>query len=185
MLPTLRILTWWLPLVAQCPIRRIRPVANQRLWAPWRLSYIKGDKTDECIFCTKPEADDDAGNYIVHRGETCFVILNAFPYTNGHLMVAPFNHRAGVEELDAATLAEMMLLVQRGVRALAEAYRPEGYNIGVNQGKVAGAGVEGHVHMHVVPRWGGDTNFMPVLGDTRVMPQSLEDSYDAVKSHFG
>jgi ATP adenylyltransferase len=159
-------------------------VANHRIWAPWRLPYIKGDKTEECIFCSKPEDGDDPGNYIVHRGKVCFVILNTFPYTNGHLMVAPYAHEAGLEDLDGETLAEMMRLVQQGVRALGETYRPEGYNIGANQGRVAGAGFEGHVHMHVVPRWGGDTNFMPVLGDTRVMPQSLDDSYAALVEHF-
>ena len=163
-------------------------MANQRIWAPWRLAYVKDaskDDEQECIFCVKPEADDDESNLIVHRGERCFVILNLFPYTNGHLMVAPYDHIATLPELASETLAEMMGLAQQGMRVLEEEYAPHGYNVGFNQGRVAGAGVEHHIHMHVVPRWGGDTNFMPVIGDTRVMPQSLEDSYAALKGRFG
>jgi ATP adenylyltransferase len=159
-------------------------VASQRIWAPWRLPYVKGASTEaeqECIFCAKPVADDDEANLIVHRGERCFVILNLFPYTNGHLMVAPYEHLATLSELDADTVAEMMRLTQRAMDVLSERYEPHGFNVGFNQGRVAGAGVEHHIHMHVVPRWGGDTNFMPVLADTRVMPQTLEQSYSALK----
>jgi len=162
-------------------------VANQRIWAPWRLAYVKDatkDIEEECIFCAKPAAGDDEANLIVHRGERCFVILNKFPYTNGHLMVAPFEHLATLPGLDAATVAEMMALAQRAMTALEGAYSPHGYNVGFNQGRVAGAGVEHHIHMHVVPRWGGDTNFMPVIADTRVMPQTLEQSYEALKGAF-
>jgi ATP adenylyltransferase len=159
-------------------------VANFRIWAPWRLPYVKGDKTTECIFCTKPEAGDDTGNLIVHRGELCFVILNAFPYTNGHLMVAPFEHVARIQDLDPKALSEMMELSRGAMARLDDTYSPEGYNVGFNQGRVAGAGVEHHIHVHVVPRWGGDTNFMPVLGDTRVMPQTLEQSYEALQGAF-
>lgn len=143
------------------------------------------DNESECIFCAKPGEDDDEANLIVHRGERCFVILNRFPYTNGHLMVAPYEHVAALQELDAETIAEMMELAQRGMAALEAGYAPHGYNVGFNQGRVAGAGVEHHIHMHVVPRWGGDTNFMPVLGDTRVMNQTLEDSYETVRRGFG
>jgi ATP adenylyltransferase len=162
-------------------------VANQRIWAPWRLAYVKDAAKDdelECIFCTKPAAGDDEANLIVHRGERCFVILNLFPYTNGHLMVAPYDHLASIADLDAETTAEMMALAQTAIRVLEDAYAPHGYNVGFNQGRVAGAGVEHHIHMHVVPRWGGDTNFMPVLGDTRVMNQTLEDSYETVRKAF-
>jgi ATP adenylyltransferase len=109
------------------------------------------------------------------------VILNRFPYTNGHLMIAPYEHRATLSELDPDTIAEMMSLTQRAMRALEDRYEPHGYNVGFNQGRVAGAGVEHHIHMHVVPRWGGDTNFMPVLADTRVMPQTLSDTYAMLK----
>jgi ATP adenylyltransferase len=162
-------------------------VANHRIWAPWRLEYVKDaskDVEEDCIFCAKPAQDDDEANLIVHRGERCFVILNKFPYTNGHLMVAPYEHVASLPEIDAATVAEIMALAQQGMRILESEYSPHGYNVGFNQGKVAGAGVEHHIHMHVVPRWGGDTNFMPVLADTRVMPQSLEQSYAALAGSF-
>jgi ATP adenylyltransferase len=162
-------------------------VASQRIWAPWRLAYVKDASKDveqECIFCVKPAAGDDEANLIVHRGERCFVILNLFPYTNGHLMVAPYEHTGSLTDLDAPTLAELMGLGQRAITVLEREYRPHGFNIGFNQGRVAGAGVEHHIHMHVVPRWGGDTNFMHVLGDTRVMPQSLEQSYEALKGTF-
>ena len=163
-------------------------VANQRIWAPWRLAYVKDaskDSEEECIFCAAPEAGDDETNLIVHRGERSFVILNKFPYTNGHLMVAPYEHLATLPGLDAETVAEIMAFAQRAMTVLEERYSPHGYNVGFNQGRVAGAGVEHHIHMHVVPRWGGDTNFMPVLADTRVMPQSLEQSYEALAGSFG
>ncbi len=162
-------------------------MANHRIWAPWRLPYVKDASKDSdsgCIFCAKPAEDDDAGNLIVHRGERCFVILNLFPYTNGHLMVAPYAHLATLPELDAETIAEMMALAQRAMVVLTRTYEPHGYNAGLNQGRVAGAGYEGHIHFHVVPRWAGDTNYMPVLADTRVMPQSLEDSYQALRGEF-
>ena len=162
-------------------------MANHRIWAPWRLAYVKDaakDSDEGCIFCSKPAEGDDEANFIVHRGESCFVILNTFPYTNGHLMVAPFQHVGRLQDVDAGTTAEMMALVQRAISLLEEGYGPQGYNVGVNQGRVAGAGFEGHIHMHVVPRWGGDTNYMPVLADTRVMPQSLEQSYEALRGGF-
>jgi ATP adenylyltransferase len=159
-------------------------VAEQRLWAPWRLEYIKGEKPDECIFCAKPAAGDDRGSLILARGERCFVMLNAFPYNNGHLMVAPYEHVPSLEQLDEPALLELMQLTRRSLGALRQAYSPEGFNIGVNQGNVAGAGVEDHVHQHVVPRWGGDTNFMPVIGDTRVLPQSLDDSWATLSELF-
>ena len=163
-------------------------MASQRIWAPWRLEYVKGagkDSDDDCIFCVKSEADDDEANLIVHRGEHCFVILNKFPYTNGHLMIAPYDHLASIADLDPETLAEMMALSQHAVGVLDEKYEPHGYNVGFNQGRVAGAGVEHHIHMHVVPRWGGDTNFMPVLADTRVMPQTPDQTYELLKGTFG
>jgi ATP adenylyltransferase len=159
-------------------------MAEQRLWAPWRLEYITSAKDGECIFCTKPRLGDDEQALIPHRGERCFVILNAFPYNNGHVMIAPFEHTAGIEELDGETAGELMSLTQLSVRALGTAYGPEGYNVGVNQGRIAGAGMADHVHVHVVPRWGGDTNFMPVLSDTRVVNQSLGDSYRTLREAF-
>jgi ATP adenylyltransferase len=159
-------------------------MAEERLWAPWRLEYIKGPKADECIFCAGPTADDDRAKYILRRGEHCFAMLNAFPYNNGHLMVSPYRHVASIEELDEPALLELMTMTQASLAALREAYAPEGFNLGVNQGKIAGAGVEHHVHLHVVPRWGADTNFMPVIGDTRVLPQSLDDSYHDLTRAF-
>ena len=162
-------------------------MATERIWAPWRLAYVKDASKDSeqgCIFCTKPAEGDDEGNLIVHRGDRCFVLLNLFPYTNGHLMIAPFEHVGTLTALDADTLAEMMALAQRAMTLLEQRYSPHGYNVGFNQGRVAGAGFEHHIHMHVVPRWGGDTNFMPVLADTRVMPQTLEQTYEALRGGF-
>ena len=160
-------------------------MANQRIWAPWRLRYVKNAKTStECVFCAKPGAGDDRENLIVHCGERAFVILNLFPYTNGHLMVAPFEHVGRLQDVDPDVVAEMMDLAKQAMSRLEAVYDPEGFNIGVNQGRVAGAGVEGHIHLHVVPRWAGDNNYMPVLADTRVMPQSLEESYDALEGGF-
>jgi ATP adenylyltransferase len=159
-------------------------LAEHRLWAPWRLEYIKSNKEGECIFCARLAEGDDESSLIVHRGERCFVILNAYPYNNGHVMVAPYEHVPSIEDLDDGVLLELMRLTQRSLAALREAYAPEGYNIGVNEGKVAGAGFDDHIHLHVVPRWGADTNFMPVIGSTRVLPQSLEDSYETLSKLF-
>ena len=159
-------------------------MAEERLWAPWRLEYIRGPKERECIFCRAVESGDDERYHVVHRAERCFVILNAYPYNNGHLMIAPFVHEPTIEPLDSATTAEMMDLAKRAAQALREVYRPEGFNYGINQGNVAGAGIEEHVHLHVVPRWGGDTNFMPVIGDTDVLPQSLADSWRELREAF-
>ena len=162
-------------------------MAGERIWAPWRLEYVKDatkDSGDECIFCAALDGGDDEANLIVHRGRRCFLILNKYPYTNGHLMVAPFDHLGTIQALDEPTATEMMVLAQRGIEALERSYRPHGYNVGFNQGRVAGAGVEHHIHMHVVPRWGGDTNYISVLADTRVLPQMLEQSYEALRGAF-
>ena len=162
-------------------------MANFRIWAPDRFEYVKDaakDNEEECIFCAKPAEDADEANLIVHRGESCFVILNLFPYTNGHLMVAPYEHTGRFQGLPAEATAEMTALAQRAMARLEEVYEPHGFNVGLNQGRAAGAGVEHHIHLHVVPRWGGDTNFMPVIADTKVMPQTLEQSYEALKGAF-
>jgi ATP adenylyltransferase len=159
-------------------------LANHRLWAPWRLQYLKGDKSDECIFCAKPALGDDEQAFIVHRGSSCYVILNAFPYTNGHVMVAPYEHVADLRGLDAPAAAELVELTQRSLSAIEAVYGPEGFNLGINVGEVAGAGFAGHVHQHVVPRWKGDTNFMPVVGDTRVMPEALPQSWSKLRAAF-
>ena len=158
-------------------------MAEQRLWAPWRLQYIKGDNSDECIFCSKPALGDEK-SLITHRGDRCFVMLNAFPYTNGHLMVAPYEHNGGLQDLDEQSSVELMSLTRLSLRALDEAYGADGYNVGLNQGKIAGAGMADHVHVHVVPRWAGDTNFMPVVGDTRVISEGLDSSYRTLRDAF-
>lgn len=154
------------------------------LWAPWRLAYIKGDKPDECIFCAAARSDDDARHHVVHRGEQMLVMLNAFPYAPGHLMVAPRRHLAGIEQLDEKELLELMTLSRRALDALRAAMSPDGFNVGLNLGKVAGAGFDDHVHQHVVPRWEGDNNFMPVIADVRVVSQALDDSRAALAETF-
>jgi ATP adenylyltransferase len=148
------------------------------------MDYIKSSKPDSCIFCTKPAGGDDRTNQIVWRGELSFVMLNAYPYNNGHMMVAPYAHMANLEDLPLETLTEMMLLSQMAVRALGVDFRPEGMNLGINLGAVAGAGVKDHVHIHVVPRWLGDTNFMTVANDTRVIPQSLDHTWELLRRAF-
>ncbi len=158
----------------------------ERLWAPWRDAYVSAPSkmSGGCIFCDKPREDRDAENYIVYRAELVFVILNAYPYNNGHLMVVPYAHSGDLEGVDPATLAEMMRVVQRGVRVLRATMRPDAFNVGMNIGRPAGAGIADHIHMHVVPRWAGDTNFMPVLADTHVLSQSLQSSYALLRRGF-
>lgn len=141
--------------------------------------------TQGCIFCDKPAAANDEENLIVHRGRLCYVLLNLFPYTNGHLMVAPYAHVAELDELAAEAAAEMMTLGQASVRHLKSVYKPHGLNLGMNLGECAGAGVAGHLHLHVLPRWVGDANFMTVVGETRVMPEELSESYRRLKQAFG
>ena len=155
----------------------------ERLWAPWRFEYIQAAKKGEdgCIFVELPAQGDDRGNLILYRGKTAFVMLNAFPYNNGHLMVAPYKHTSEMADLDAEEMLEIQGLIRDCVGWLGKAYGADGFNIGVNLGKAAGAGIESHLHWHVVPRWSGDTNFMPVIGEVRVLPQSLEESYDALR----
>jgi ATP adenylyltransferase len=163
-------------------------MAENRIWAPWRLKYVKDadkDNEDQCVFCAKPALGDDETALIVHRGEHAFVILNLYPYTNGHLMVAPFEHVARIQDIPAEVTTEMLDLAKVAMNRLEDVYGPQGFNVGFNQGRAAGAGVEHHIHMHVVPRWGGDTNFMPVIADHRVMPQSLEDSYRVLREAYG
>ena len=154
----------------------------KHLWSPWRLEYLTAPKDEECIFCSAAEAEDDREKLVLLRGEQAFLILNRYPYNNGHLLVVPYAHVPSLEDLDAATLAEVMVLLNRGLGALRTAMSPDGFNIGANLGKVAGAGVEDHVHLHVVPRWTGDTNFMPIIGDMRVVPQTWLQTYDDLKA---
>ncbi len=152
------------------------------LWTPWRYRYIAdASKDSRCIFCDALGADDDRKTLIVYRGEKNFVILNRYPYTSGHVMVVPCEHVADLSATDPATLAEMMTLAQRVQTALAKNYHPEGYNLGMNLGRAAGAGVTGHLHLHVLPRWAGDANFMTVTGETRVEPEDLATTYDRMQ----
>ena len=160
-------------------------MAEQRLWAPWRMQYVQGERGEPgCIFCLAAEPGDDEARYVLQRGEGCFAMLNAFPYNSGHLMVSPDRHVASLADLGDDESLALMRLLQRSLGAIREAYRPDGLNIGVNEGKVAGAGFAGHVHVHVVPRWEADSNFMAVTADTRVLPQSLEDTYVALRRAF-
>jgi ATP adenylyltransferase len=150
----------------------------ERLWAPWRLAYVTEDKPGGCIFCDKPQAGDDRANRIVHRGESAYAMLNTYPYNNGHTLISPFAHIAALEELPPATLHEMMDLGQWVIRAMKASFGAGGFNVGFNLGAVGGAGIQDHLHMHIVPRWLGDTNFMPVVADVRVIPQALDSTYD-------
>ena len=150
-----------------------------RLWSPWRYRYVtKADPTDGCIFCTKPTENRDKENYILHRGSLCFILLNIYPYTSGHLMIAPYQHVPTLADAPEQAVTEMMLLARRAEANLREAYRPEGFNIGMNIGASAGAGIAGHIHMHVLPRWTGDANFMTTVGETRVLPEDLATTYE-------
>jgi ATP adenylyltransferase len=148
------------------------------------MEYIESSKETECIFCLAQGREDNAENLIAFRGKRAYVILNRYPYTSGHLMVVPFDHRPNLEELDPETRAEMMELTTRCMSVLRKIYRPEAFNMGANIGEPAGAGIKSHVHIHIVPRWGGDTNFMTVVGEVRVLPEALETTYERVRKGF-
>ncbi len=157
----------------------------KHLWSPWRMTYIENSgKEDGCVFCNVQKKEDGPENLIALRGKLAFVILNRYPYTSGHLMVVPFEHKPNLEELDAATRAEMMELTSRATTVLRKIYNTKSFNIGVNIGEAAGAGVKEHVHIHIVPRWVGDTNFMSSLAETRVLPETLEDTWQRVRKGF-
>jgi ATP adenylyltransferase len=161
----------------------------ERLYAPWRMAYVDQPDKDAapssptgCIFCDKAAQSDDTGNLIVYRGVSAFVLLNLFPYNNGHVMVAPYRHTASLDDLDDAATLEMLTLAKEAQAALQAAFHPEGYNLGMNLGKAAGAGIADHLHLHIVPRWNGDTNFMPVLGEVKVLPDALQSSADKIRN---
>ena len=155
------------------------------LFTPWRYAYVTAaDQAPGCLFCNALELHDDAAALIVHRAEYCFVILNAFPYTSGHAMIVPYRHIAELMNLPASAAAEMMALTQKCEGILRELYRPDGVNLGMNLGKAAGAGVAGHIHMHILPRWVADANFMSVIGETRVNPETLEITYRRMREKF-
>ena len=149
------------------------------LWTPWRYRYVaNASKDDRCIFCDALAAKDDKNTLIVLRGAKNFVILNRYPYTSGHVMVVPYAHVANLDAAESDTLAEMMRIAQRVQTALGKTYRPEGYNLGMNLGRAAGAGITGHLHLHILPRWAGDANFMTVTGETRVEPEDLATTFE-------
>ena len=156
----------------------------EKLWAPWRMKYILGEKSDGCLFCDVGANDDDRCNLVLHRGSSCFIMMNRFPYNNGHIMVVPFRHVGNLEDLSSDESLELMKLLQLSVRTIGNVLHPQGFNMGINIGQVAGAGVVDHVHAHVVPRWGGDTNFMPVLSETKVVNEELESTYDKLMKGF-
>ena len=155
------------------------PYLMKHIWSPWRMSYIQQPKGDEarCVFCDAQKLPEGPDSLILHRGKQAFVILNRFPYTSGHVMVVPNKHDPSLEGLDTSTRTELMELATKIVAILGKEYLAQGFNIGINIGAAAGAGITDHVHLHVVPRWTGDTNFMSSLGETRVIPESLEDTY--------
>ena len=155
------------------------------LWSPWRMTYIEKHKDEQgCAFCKVMEKPDGPENLIVFRGQRAFVILNRYPYTSGHLMVVPYVHQSSLEALKANIRAEIMELATQGITVLRQVYNPQGFNIGINIGEAAGAGITEHVHLHIVPRWTGDTSFMSSLGQTRVLPESLEDTYRKIKEEW-
>lgn len=160
----------------------------ERLWAPWRMAFVSGESGTSggsgCIFCDHLAAGDDEGAFILVRRSLTFVLLNAYPYNTGHLMVAPLRHAGDLVDLTTEERAELMELTARSVEVVRAAMNAEGFNVGINLGAVAGAGVPGHVHVHVVPRWGGDTNYMPVVGETKVLPETLEQTYAKLRPLF-
>ena len=151
------------------------------LWTPWRYAYVTGaEKTVQCVFCEAPKESDEKA-YIVHRGSHCYIILNAYPYTNGHVMVVPYAHLDELQKLPTDAAGEMMALTQKMETVLRSLYHPDGINLGMNIGKAAGAGVAGHIHMHVLPRWVADANFLSVVGETRVLPEALEVTWQRIR----
>ena len=158
----------------------------EHLWAPWRLQYIDAPRPAGCFFCEAAAGDPstDADRLVVARSERCLAILNRYPYNNGHLMVAPGIHVGALEDLETAVANDLMALTQRAIRVLRSVLAPEGFNLGVNLGKAAGAGVADHVHQHVVPRWNGDTNYMPVVGEIKVLGEHLQRSYEKIRAGF-
>ena len=159
----------------------------KRLWAPWRMTWITASKAPiaGCVFCSARDGQDDRASLLLQRSEHAFLILNSFPYAPGHLMAVIKRHTGALVEAGVAELSDAMQLVQRAVTALTAEYRPDGFNVGLNQGRAAGAGIDDHLHIHVVPRWSGDSNFIRVLDDTRVLPETLEQTWERVRGRLG
>jgi ATP adenylyltransferase len=156
----------------------------KRIWSPWRVQYIRGHNVKGCIFCDKAKEDKDQENYILFHGQYNFVIMNIFPYNPGHLMVVPYRHLGKLEDMTSEERNDHYEIVSRAVAVLREACASDNFNVGMNLGRVAGAGIADHIHTHIVPRWNGDTNFMPVIGETRVISESLADIYNLLKAKF-
>ncbi|MFQ5864164.1 MAG: HIT domain-containing protein [bacterium] len=154
------------------------------LWAPWRMEYILEDKEEGCIFCIKPQQNDDKKNLILYRGAHNFVIMNKYPYNNGHLMVVPYRHIADFEELNDSESLEIMKIISKSMAVLRKVFHPEGFNIGTNIGRIAGAGIDDHLHFHIVPRWAADTNYMPVVGHTKVVSEGLWETWERLQAGF-
>jgi ATP adenylyltransferase len=163
---------------------QLKEGSMERIWAPWRVQYIRSNNLKGCIFCDKPKENKDAENFILYRGKLNFIIMNAFPYNPGHLMIVPFRHVGKLEEMDPEERNEHYETVSRAVRVLKEVTKTENYNLGMNLGRVAGAGIDDHIHTHIVPRWNGDNNFMPVITETRVISESMQDVYNRLKEKF-
>jgi ATP adenylyltransferase len=156
----------------------------EQIWAPWRMEYIRMEKPKGCILCDKPHEDKDDENHILYRGKWNFIMMNNYPYNPGHLLVAPYCHVDGLEKLPKRELHEHIDMVAKCIEVLKEAFKPAGFNLGTNMGSVAGAGIADHVHTHIVPRWQGDTNFMPVVGCVRVVPEAVVDTFQMLKGKF-
>ena len=158
-------------------------ISVERMWAPWRIEYIKQPKSDKCILCVIPKESEskDRDNLLLYRGEKAYILMNRYPYNNGHLMIVPYRHVKSIVDLDDDEILEMHNIMKIAIEALDRAMHPHGFNIGSNIGAAAGAGIEDHFHIHIVPRWIGDTNFMPVLANTKVMVEYLDESYDKIK----
>ncbi len=156
----------------------------EHIWAPWRIEYIRMEKPKGCIFCDKYSQNDDALNYILYRGDKNFVIMNSYPYNPGHLMIAPYQHTGNLEELADEELHEHFKIISRSIQLLKKVFNPDGFNIGMNIGRIAGAGIADHFHTHIVPRWSGDTNFMPVVADTKVVNEAIGETYQKLKGKF-
>jgi ATP adenylyltransferase len=161
-----------------------REKSMKYVWAPWRIEYIRAEKPKGCILCDKPKENKDKDNYILFRGKKNFIMLNSYPYNPGHLLVAPYRHIGSPEELTEAERNEHYELISRSIVVLKKVLKPAGFNLGANLGRVAGAGIEDHFHSHIVPRWQGDNNFMPVLGEAKVIPQALADTYETLIGKF-
>lgn len=157
----------------------------KKIWAPWRIDYIENPKKEDgCFFCKYPKENDDKKRLILYRGKNAFVIMNYYPYTNGHLMISPYKHVSELSDLDNDTKIEIMNLIQKCTNVLKKAMKAEGFNIGINIGPVAGAGVKDHLHVHIVPRWTGDTNFMPIFGNIKIISEGLQQTWEKLRKEF-